>query len=44
MKKWYFECFIADYFPALNKKDPVYFIEIEYNITHLPTDQANELL
>ena len=23
MKKWYFEYFIADYFPALNKKDPV---------------------
>ena len=23
MKKGYFEYFIADYFPALNKKDPV---------------------
>ena len=22
--KWYFEYFIADYFPTLNKKDPVY--------------------
>ena len=24
MKKWYIEYFIADNFPALNKKDPVY--------------------
>ena len=24
MKKGYFEYFIADYFPALNKKDPVH--------------------
>ena len=23
MRKWYFEYFIADYFPTLNKKDPV---------------------
>ena len=22
-RKWYFEYFIADYFPTLNKKDPV---------------------
>ena len=22
-RKWYFEYFMADYFPTLNKKDPV---------------------
>ena len=29
MKKWYFECFIPDYFPALNKKDPVVQVLID---------------
>ena len=28
-RKWYFEYFIADYFPTFNKKDPVLMKKIE---------------
>ena len=43
MKKWYFECFIADYFPALNKKDPV-VSEIQSMITLKGNSNDNDKL
>ena len=33
MKKWDFGYFIADYFPALNKKDPVFRVITTSDIT-----------
>ena len=46
MKKSYFEYFIADYFPTLNKKDPVEYIDLDHIIcvVCIPMLPAGEVL
>ena len=39
-RKWYFEYFIADYFPTFNKKDPVELHQAPApQLQHLPLQQ-----